>query len=119
MKKIIVITISLLFAMLVALGEPALHHAAEVTNRPQIAAANWGYTLQASGQELTITFNQTPAAAYTVEVYDLTGKRVANWSQAPSTSQSATFTFDNALKSGLYVARVTLGKEVVTKKFQL
>ena len=118
MKKILVITISLLFAVLVALGTESQRFAEQYVGQEVIQTAP-EYAIRTSGQDLIITFDQAPATAYTVEIYDLTGKRVANWSRQKSTDTEATFTFEKSLNSGLYIVRLTAGEQVVAKKFQI
>jgi len=118
MKKILVITISLLFAALVALGNTTLHNTAQYVGQ-EVTLTTLDYVIRTSGQDVVITFDQAPATAYSVEIYDLTGKRVANWSRQKSTDKEVTFTCDKSLNSGLYIVRVTAGKQVATKKFQI
>jgi len=67
--------------------------------------------------QLTLDYQGTEKV--TAKVYDITGKQVKDISRdlvKENTSFTANVTLDNP-KSGIYFLRVTVGKQVLTKKF--
>ncbi len=114
MKKIIVITLSLLFAAMLVLGNnmPA-------TQLPQqeVVVDQLDYQAQVVGQELILTIETTQINELTIELYNLTGKRVGFW-KVNENNKRITVTNKEVLAAGLYIVKVTNGKQAKAKKFQ-
>jgi hypothetical protein len=75
------------------------------------------FTVHVNGQDFTIQFSQIPKTAYTVEVYEITGKQVGSWSQKQSDEAEVIFTTTKSLHTGLYLIRLSAGTHVILKKF--
>lgn len=108
----------MLLATLLALGNEDQRYKNELVGLEAIQTTP-DFSVRVSGQDFTVHFTVLPATAYTVEVYDLTGKRVAFWGHQQSEEREVSFTFVKSLPAGLYIVRLTAGKQVVAKKFQI
>jgi hypothetical protein len=64
-----------------------------------------------ANQQVTIGFSIESESLVQIEVYNLTGARVANVvnAQYPAGSHSYTWSFDGAVDNGMYILRVNAG----------
>ncbi len=115
MKKIIVITLSLLFAALLVLGNNV---PTTQLHKQEVVVDKLDYQAQVVGQELILTFETTQSDELTIELYNLTGKRVGFW-KVNESNKRFTVTNKEVLAAGLYIVKVTNGKQAKAKKFQI
>ncbi len=72
-----------------------------------------------ANQQLTIDFSIEDEALVQIEVYNLTGARVANVvnAQYPAGSHSFTWSFDGTVENGMYILRMNAGGASSSTKF--
>lgn len=73
--------------------------------------------LSASSSELKITINSISSGVATLQVFDVSGHKVLNKTLQLQSGLNANVININNLENGLYVARLIIGSQVVSKKF--
>lgn len=73
--------------------------------------------LSASSSELKTTINSISSGVATLQVFDVSGHKVLNKTLQLQSGLNANVTNINNLENGLYVARLIIGSQVVSKKF--
>lgn len=119
MKKLLFI-FAIIFASTCALqAQSAANAAVGMAKEMAAQKANLEFSAEVSGQYLIINFDKLPQTAFEIEIYDITGKRVASFKSDKATSKRMEFTFNQNLSSGLYIIRITAGSQAAAKKFQV
>jgi hypothetical protein len=121
MKKTIVILASILFTAVALFGNGQKNVFLTPNVQIERNAEPFNYTLQVKSDQLIISFEKLPTENVTVEVFNLTGKRVEYYfvSAADISTQKQSFDFRSTHPAGLYVVRVSTASQSKTKKFQM
>jgi methionine-rich copper-binding protein CopC len=77
------------------------------------------FTAYINGQDFHIDFNDAVNSALTVELYNITGARIADWKVEKSAEKFVELSLNRYLNKGLYIVKVTAGQQVVAKKIQI
>lgn len=72
-----------------------------------------------SGQDLRLTIEGQVEKVFTVEIYSITGQRIANWDVQRQDGKNYDFTLDKPLRKGLYIVKVSSGDKIIAKKLQI
>ena len=115
MKKIIVITASLLFTALVVLGG-SVEKSYQQTQPEQVNELE--FIARLVEQQLVLDFEVTPSNNLRVELYDLTGKRIGFW-RVDEVTKEVILDNQKVLQQGLYIVKVTDGRNSSVKKFKI
>ena len=115
MKKIIVITASLLFAALVVLGGD-YHYSDQQVNIEK--GQKLDFHARVVEQQLVLEFDIAPKNGLRVELYNLTGKRIGLW-KVNETKKKITLDNLMVLQQGLYIIKVTDGQSASAQKFKI
>lgn len=77
------------------------------------------FSITQNGQDLRITIDGQIEKVFTVEVYSITGQRIANWDVQKLEGKSYDFTLEKPLRKGLYIVKVSSGDKIIAKKLQV
>lgn len=121
MKQINYIT-SLLFGLLLLVGVADV--VAQVPGKMQqqtvaIISKGLEFTAYVSGQDVHLDFETAINTDLTIELYNLTGAKVAEWKVQKNTDKYCEVSLNEPLRKGLYIIKVSAGQHVVAKKVQV
>lgn len=83
------------------------------------AARTMEFTAYVNGQDLHIDFNEAVNTGYTVELYNITGAKVADWKVDKNTDKYCELSINQYLRKGLYIVKISAGQQVLAKKLQI
>lgn len=119
MKRLLFILTITLTCTFAVRGQSAVSTAVGMAKEIAAQKAQLSFNAEVSGQYLIINFDNLPQTAFEIEIYDITGKRVASFKSDKATNKRMEFSFNQNLSSGLYIIRITSGTQAAAKKFQV
>jgi hypothetical protein len=72
-----------------------------------------------NGQDLKVRFDGIPEKTFLVELYSITGQRIAFWDVLRQDGRTYDFTIDKPLLKGLYIVKISSGDQVIARKLQV
>lgn len=72
-----------------------------------------------NGQTLNLEFDRNLDASFTVELFNITGKRIGFWKIQKAANLDYEIDLNQLLANGLYIIKITSGQHEVVKKMQV
>lgn len=119
MKKSLLILGLLITSTLFVFGQLATLPGNGYAQAAQAAKTTLEFTAEVSGEYLIINFEVIPQSGYQIELYDITGRRVACYNSEKGANKRMEFSLNQALGKGLYIVRISSGKQAAAKKIQM
>jgi methionine-rich copper-binding protein CopC len=119
MKKTLLILSFIFSSATLVLGQAGPDLGSGLTPSTSVQKYTLDFSAEVNGEYLIINFEVAPQSNYTIDLYDITGKRVATYTGEKGTSKRMEFSLNQSLAKGLYIVRITSGKQAAAKKFQI
>ena len=72
-----------------------------------------------NGQDLHLDFSETFSAGFTVELYNITGAKIADWKVEKTNEKQIEVSVNQPLRKGLYIVKISSGQQILAKKLQI
>jgi len=119
MKRTLLILSFILSSATLVLGQSGPDLGSGTAQTTSIQKYTLDFSAEINGEYLIINFDAVPQSNYTIDLYDITGKRVATYTGEKGTSKRMEFSLNQTLAKGLYIVRISAGKQAAAKKFQI
>jgi len=77
------------------------------------------FTVSVNGQDVRVNIFGHVSEQVVIEIYSITGQRIATQTTQKQDSKTYEFSLDIPLRKGLYIIKVSSGSQVIAKKFNI